>query len=151
KLSLQVGDSLRFDFDQLAPLDFAYIDGAHDLEHVLSDTQKVYAALREGGVIIWHDFDSPTPWVHVRQALAQANLPETILHVAGSQVAFLFKQPQPAALPEKESRGPGEEEAVQPTGPVALAWEGSFSGLHSLALVNRELCSRLLQRGHDLG
>src|SRR5262249_6251718 len=56
-------DSLHYDFTRLAPLDFAFIDGAHDLEHVLSDTRKVHEALRPGGCMVWHDFGSATPWV----------------------------------------------------------------------------------------
>jgi hypothetical protein len=31
-----------------------------------------------------------------------------------------------------------------------LAWEGDFTGLNSLALVNRAICSRLVARGHDV-
>ena len=30
----------------LAPLDFVFVDGAHDLAHVVSDSLKAYEALR---------------------------------------------------------------------------------------------------------
>jgi len=33
---------------------------------------------------------------------------------------------------------------------VRVAWEGDFEGLHSLALVNRAICRRLTDRGHDV-
>ena len=33
---------------------------------------------------------------------------------------------------------------------LGLVWEGPFLGLHSLAQVNREFCSRLIGRGHEL-
>jgi glycosyltransferase involved in cell wall biosynthesis/Flp pilus assembly protein TadD len=36
------------------------------------------------------------------------------------------------------------------TTPACVVWEGAFEELHSLALVNRELCRRLLRRGHHL-
>jgi glycosyltransferase involved in cell wall biosynthesis/tetratricopeptide (TPR) repeat protein len=36
------------------------------------------------------------------------------------------------------------------TPPLAVAWVGEQAALHSLALVNRELCLRLLRRGHEL-
>src|SRR5262249_9365536 len=33
---------------------------------------------------------------------------------------------------------------------LRIVWHGAQRALHSLALVNRELCVRLLQRGHEL-
>jgi glycosyltransferase involved in cell wall biosynthesis len=33
---------------------------------------------------------------------------------------------------------------------VRVAWEGDFEWLHSLALVNRTICRRLIERGHDV-
>src|SRR5271166_1941027 len=38
-------DTTTYEFGRLAPLDFAFIDGAHDLQHVLNDCGKVYEAL----------------------------------------------------------------------------------------------------------
>src|SRR5260370_41453276 len=76
---------------RLAPRAFAFINGAHDLAHVLSDSLKVYQALRPGGYMVWHDFGSPTPWAQVRQALEQTAFAEPIYHVAGTEVAFLRK------------------------------------------------------------
>ena len=35
-------------------------------------------------------------------------------------------------------------------GPVRVAWEGDFEGLHSLALVNRAICRGLGERGHEV-
>jgi glycosyltransferase involved in cell wall biosynthesis len=32
-----------------------------------------------------------------------------------------------------------------------VVWEGDFEGLHSLAMVNRALCSALMDRGVDMG
>ena len=34
---------------------------------------------------------------------------------------------------------------------VRVTWEGDFDGLHSLAMVNRAVCSELVERGYDLG
>src|SRR5207248_5914986 len=87
-------DSSKYDFSRIGPIDFAFIDGAHDLEHVLADTRNVYRELSPGGCIVWHDFNSQTEWVQVRQALEQAKLPESILHVEGTEVAFLLKASQ---------------------------------------------------------
>jgi SAM-dependent methyltransferase len=95
KVTLLRADSLSFDFARLAPLDFVFVDGAHDLEHVLSDSRNCYEALRPGGWLLWHDFGSPTPWVEVRQALEQLSFPEPIFHVEGTEVAYLQKSPSP--------------------------------------------------------
>src|SRR6185312_4493090 len=79
------------DFHRMEALDFAFIDGAHDLQHVLSDTLKVYEILRPGGYLVWHDFTSPADWVEVRQALERLRFREPVVHVAGTAVAFLQK------------------------------------------------------------
>jgi glycosyltransferase involved in cell wall biosynthesis len=136
KVYFITADSLGYDFGRLGELDFVFIDGAHDLEHVLADTRNAYRQLRPGGCLVWHHAGSSVPWVQVDQALARAGLPEPIYHIAGSGVAFLHKQAsQPAATA-------GER--------PALVWAGEQAALHSLALVNRELCLRLARRGHDL-
>jgi glycosyltransferase involved in cell wall biosynthesis/tetratricopeptide (TPR) repeat protein len=183
KVFFVTADSLGYDFARLAPLDFAFVDGAHDRAHVLSDTRGAYAALRPGGCLVWHDYGSPTPWVDVHQAIAEAGLAEPVYHVAGTEVAFLFKgacgQPEPARPPAAPPTRPPEPtpEAPQPdvvlpaaspaepptprpgqapappepsSGPLAVVWEGDHTGLHSLALVNRELCLGLVRRGHHL-
>jgi len=146
-------DSLAFDFGRLGPLDFAFIDGAHDRQHVLGDTRKAYRALSPGGCLVWHDFDSPVAWVEVRRALEEIDFEETIYHVAGTGVAFLHK-------------GEGADDRVAASGPlagsvvaskraacgyaVAVTWEGVQDEMQSLALVNRQLCLRLIQRGHEV-
>ena len=84
-------DSMTYDFGRIAPLDFAFIDGGHDFEHVLNDSRKVYEALAPGGWMVWHDFDSPVPWVKVREAIERSGFSEPVVHVQGTEVAFLQK------------------------------------------------------------
>jgi glycosyltransferase involved in cell wall biosynthesis/predicted O-methyltransferase YrrM len=182
KVFFVTADSLGYDFARLAALDFAFIDGAHDRAHVLSDTRGAYAALRPGGCLVWHDYGSPVPWVEVPQAVAEAALPEPVYHVAGTEVAFLFKHgaglPEPVRLPIEQPGAldpaptPPQPDVILPAaphteqrpappaeggasagaarGPLALVWEGDHVVMHSLALVNCELCLRLIQRGHEL-
>ena len=83
---------MTYDFGRIAPLDFAFIDGAHDSEHVRNDSSKTYEALAPGGWMVWHDFDSPVPWVKVREAIERAGFAEPVVHVEGTEVAFLRKQ-----------------------------------------------------------
>jgi hypothetical protein len=51
------GDSGRFDFSSVElPLDYAFIDGAHSYEYVISDSVNVLLRMRPGGVVIWDDY-----------------------------------------------------------------------------------------------
>jgi glycosyltransferase involved in cell wall biosynthesis/Tfp pilus assembly protein PilF len=162
KVLFITADSLHYDFRRLAPLDFAFVDGAHDFQHVLSDSRKAYDSLRPGGCLVWHDFDSRTPWVEVRRALEQAGFPESIYHVAGTEVAFLYKVSRPAEPAKRESQtvtrsdmtstitGPSPIQVRAPAEAFGIVWEGAVAAIHSLALVNREICRRLIAHGHDL-
>jgi predicted O-methyltransferase YrrM len=52
-----LGDSAEIDFSVLgAPFDFAFIDGCHFYKYVRSDTEKCEQSMRDGGVIVWHDY-----------------------------------------------------------------------------------------------
>ncbi len=141
KVFFIIADSMVYDFGRLVPLEFAFIDGGHDLEHVLNDSRKAYEALTRGGWLVWHDFNSPVPWVKVREAIEQIEFREPVVHVEGTEVAFVRKQ---APLPPPQPTQPH-------SGPVRVAWGGDPEGLHSLARVNRALCRALVDRGHDLG
>ena len=108
----------------------------------LNDSRRAYHALKPGGWLVWHDFNSTVTWVKVREAIERLGLPDPVIHVGGTEVAFLRKQaplPAPRAQPAPRSR------------PMRVVWEGDQQGLHLLALVNRALCRELLNRGHDLG
>ena len=84
-------DTMTYDFGRIAPIDFAFIDGGHDMEHVLNDSRKTYEILSPGGLIVWHDFNSPVPWVKVREAIERMGFAEPVVHVQGTEVAFLRK------------------------------------------------------------
>jgi glycosyltransferase involved in cell wall biosynthesis/predicted Zn-dependent protease len=164
KVLFVTADSLGYDFARLGPLDFAFIDGAHGRAHVRADTLGAYRQLRPGGWLVWHDFGSPVPWIEVRQAVAEIGFAETVTQVAGTGVAFLQKsspagahgngaavsQPQPARVPAVAANGAATDAAPGQRPPLAVVWEGPLLEVQSLALVNRQLCRRLLERGHDL-
>lgn len=138
KARLVTADSRTFDFTQLAPLDFVFVDGGHDLATARSDSLATYHALRPGGFLVWHDVPSSVPWVKVEEALTALAFPERIHKIAGTQVAFLIKGEGVGATASSDS------------GRVALKWEGEFDTLHSLALVNRMVCTELATRGNDV-
>jgi glycosyltransferase involved in cell wall biosynthesis/Flp pilus assembly protein TadD len=80
------------------------------------------------------DADGARHWAEERRLLAKA-APQ----VVPSEAWFAA---EPVAAPP--ATGPVA------TTPACVVWEGAFEELHSLALVNRELCRRLLRRGHHL-
>ena len=143
-------DSMLYDFGRLAPLDFVFIDGGHDLEHALNDSRKAYNALLPSGWLVWHDFNSSTPWVKVREAIERLGFAEPVVHIEGTEVALLRKQ-APLPAPPSLSRCGSAGASPSRSGSVRVAWEGDPHGLHSLAIVNRALCRALLERGHDVG
>ena len=104
KVFFITADSMRYDFSRLAPLDFTFIDGGHDLEHALNDSRKAYDALTPGGWLVWHDFNSPVHWVKVREAIERLGFSEPVVHVEGTQVAFLRKQGQISSPKSQISR-----------------------------------------------
>ena len=138
KAMLVTADSRNYDFTRLAPLDFAFVDGGHDLDTVKSDSLGAYQALRPGGCLVWHDLPSKTAWVEVERAVAEIGFPEPVYCVAGTEVAFLMK-------------GEGVAAAAGPeTAKVVVAWDGEFAVVHSLAAVNRAVCSELIARSHEV-
>ena len=137
KVRLINADSRAFDFGPLALLDFVFVDGGHDFETALSDTRKAYSALRPGGVLAWHDFESLTPWVEVRAAIEAFAPDEPVHHVTDTEVAFLIKG---------ETAAPVRAGSDDP----ALLWQGEFEVLASLALVNREFAAALFRRAANL-
>ena len=138
KALLITADSRQFDFSRLVPLDFAFIDGGHDFETVRSDSIRTYESLRSGGCMAWHDFGSRVAWVQVKEAIESLGFPEPIYHVAGTEVAFLFK-------------GEGVGASAGPDLPrIAVVWDGDFTPAHSLAAVNRSIAAELIARRQEV-
>jgi glycosyltransferase involved in cell wall biosynthesis/tetratricopeptide (TPR) repeat protein len=138
KAMLITADSRNYDFNRLAPLDFAFIDGGRDYDTVRSDSLGAYAALRAGGCLVWRDLPSSTPWVEVEKAVARLCFREPVYRIAGTQVAFLLKGEDLSATAGSDSSK------------VAVTWSGDFTAVHSLAVVNRGMCGELISRGNDV-
>jgi len=57
KITQLFGDSKRFDeTPYLKECDLIFIDGSHAYSYVKSDTEKALRMLREGGLVLWHDY-----------------------------------------------------------------------------------------------
>jgi glycosyltransferase involved in cell wall biosynthesis/Flp pilus assembly protein TadD len=87
------------------------------------------------------------------QALGEAQLWSEQHQLA--QSCRLLHQSAPSQFPEQDWFAPPPLPSI-PASPSTtedngtILWEGAFQALHSLALVNRELCGRLLDRGVSL-
>lgn len=59
-----LGDSRSFDYSSLArSMDLVLVDANHHCEYVLSDSRNALTLLREGGVVVWHDYATYAPGV----------------------------------------------------------------------------------------
>lgn len=51
------GDSATFDFNPYyGKIDFVFVDGAHSAPYVLNDTEIAFKLIKDGGIILWHDY-----------------------------------------------------------------------------------------------
>ena len=60
------GDSANYDFNELPPVSFIFIDGSHAFDYVISDSLKSLEKIEQNGIIIWHDYGV---WVGVTNAI----------------------------------------------------------------------------------
>ena len=88
RLNLIKANSTNFDFKQLTDfIDFAFIDGGHDYETILSDTKNVKNYLNKKGLIVWHDY-STSIHTDVNSFLNEYSKNTRLFHVSGSLCAF---------------------------------------------------------------
>ena len=73
------------DLDKLPPCDVVFIDGDHSSAVVARDTALALVAVREGGLIIWHDYVS-NHLKDVTDVIEGLDLP--IKHVANTWLAY---------------------------------------------------------------
>jgi len=84
-------DSARFDPAPYAStMDFVFVDGAHSADYVRNDSEKGWAMLRPGGIIVWHDClpNHPDVMRYVRSCGFGAQ------RVAGTSLAMAIKPGQ---------------------------------------------------------
>lgn len=63
------GDSATFDFSPFENrCGLVFVDGSHARDYVLSDSRAAFRMVREGGVVVWHDYGI---WEDVTQALEE--------------------------------------------------------------------------------
>lgn len=93
KVKLIAADSTTYDFAQIAPIDFAFIDGGHTDMVVASDTWNVFHIIAKGGVIAWHDLGNyeGAGWCGVRRVVEELHMPEIVYEVEGTLLGFTIK------------------------------------------------------------
>jgi predicted O-methyltransferase YrrM len=87
RISLIKADSTSLNFKTaVGSFQFAFIDGGHNYDVVLSDSSQVLGLIKQG-VIIWHDY---TSGIHsdVTRFLAEYARDNLVFHVTGSLCAF---------------------------------------------------------------
>lgn len=66
--------------------DLVFIDGGHDLHTVASDTANAALALKNTGLVVWHDADSKF-YPSVRRVVEVVALKQPVLRIAGTSLA----------------------------------------------------------------
>ncbi|MDR2550956.1 MAG: class I SAM-dependent methyltransferase [Desulfobulbus sp.] len=87
------GDSARYDFSEyMNKIDFMFIDGSHSYDYVLNDSHVAFSVVKNGGIILWHDYGS---WEGVTKALEQLHAQDPkfyeIKHIEGTSICILQK------------------------------------------------------------
>ncbi len=87
------GDSAKYDFSKYKQkVDLMFIDGSHSYDFVLNDSYIALSLVRQGGMIIWHDYDTPF-WHGVTRALnelfAQQIEFQNMKHLGGTSLCVL--------------------------------------------------------------
>lgn len=88
RVEMRVTKNGSYDITELPPCDAVFIDGDHGRKGVENDSRLAYAAVRKGGIIIWHDYhDLET--VDVRDVLHELHgQGHAIASVEGTWLAF---------------------------------------------------------------
>lgn len=97
--------------DELNDLDMVFVDGGHDAFTVYSDTKNIYNRIREGGYVLWHDFNPMLrhvhPWINevmngIERFLKEFNITSEIVYLKDSWIGILKKESRKME-PEKKN------------------------------------------------
>lgn len=84
-----IGNSMTLDYSEFYPIDAWFIDGAHEYDFVLYETEQ--ALLSNPSIIIWHDADIPEVWAAIRDGMDQ-NDDYLLFRVENTRIAFSVPQ-----------------------------------------------------------
>jgi hypothetical protein len=87
KITQHVSLSTQFNFEPFAgSVDLMFIDGSHEFEDVVRDSENAFKALSQRGVVIWHDVTPYFPGV--MKALESLPSAGQIYRVQGTSCGF---------------------------------------------------------------
>ncbi|MCB0264522.1 MAG: class I SAM-dependent methyltransferase [Calditrichaeota bacterium] len=84
------GDSGTFDFSRFEnSIDVVFIDGSHDFDYVLNDSEIALKLLRNGkGIILWHDYRPEIDVVPALEVFRKRHPEIEISHIRDTTFAF---------------------------------------------------------------
>lgn len=87
------GDSAAYDFSPYRnAIDLMFVDGSHSYDYAKSDSQVAFSLVRPGGLILWHDYDTPY-WPGVTRALNELYQQDRecsgLRHISGTSLCLL--------------------------------------------------------------
>ena len=97
-------DSLHFD---PAPyrdsVDIGFIDGAHTREYVINDTRKMVTMMREGGILLWHDYGGRGTFAGITDHLESLSRRVPIYREPNTSLAWAEAGPLKALFAREET------------------------------------------------
>lgn len=94
-----LGDSMEFDPSPHAnTVDFGFIDGAHGLDFVRNDTEKMSKMLTERSIVFWHDYGGKGSFRPLAEYLEELGEAAPLYRVQGTSLAWTFGQHLHAAV-----------------------------------------------------
>lgn len=93
----QIFENTKTWIPNMESIDFAFIDGCHDREFVISDTLKVLKCMKPGAFILWHDFNpnlrSKYRWINdvmlgIEYLYKTGHLKNKVYHVKDSWIGI---------------------------------------------------------------
>ena len=91
KITQLLGDSGKFDFSPYYnSIDIIFIDGSHDYDYVLNDSEIALKLLRDGkGIILWHDYRVGMEVINAIETFRKRHAYLKIYHVKNTNLAYV--------------------------------------------------------------
>ncbi|HDY88735.1 MAG TPA: class I SAM-dependent methyltransferase [bacterium] len=91
KITQLYGDSREFDFaNWYGKCDFIWVDGCHDVECVMSDTENALKLRSSKGWIAWHDYRHTAWWSGITKSVRMTHKSHpNLVHIRGITIALL--------------------------------------------------------------
>lgn len=90
KINQVYGDSATFDFSTFYnSIDLVFIDGSHHYQYAKCDSENAFKMIRNGGVIVWHDF---LVWPGVTKYLLELSKTHKIYYIKDTSLVLYRRE-----------------------------------------------------------